>query len=814
MGARVQVTAISGGVGLGRLVSVGRGIRLPTASGAAAVTDPGVAARERAEGLRTLVERLERLDERLDTAARMLRRSGIGRVQGSVSRPAVLVGDAVSNAKPGGGVIPGSAARLRSSEEVNTTPTRFTSRGPTWNNASTAQITVDGTYTGTTDTTWTVQSGNQDRTVGGTQDLTFTVIDSGGATIGTFSAPGGSTSRLRSSQEVNTTPTSFISRGPTWSNLSTSQITVGGTYTGTTDTTWTVRAGSQTRTVGGLPPISFTVLDPSGATLGSFTVAGGTPVGTPVAMIQGLTLSLGAGVVVGNGSFTVNVSASTGTDVNPSKPLNGTRLNDPELEDAFAVSTGSFLVNGVSIAVNATDTLQQVLNRITASAADVTATYDPLTDEVVLERKTAGALPITLSGDTSGLLNALKLSAATLESGTDPTAPGTPIPMIEGLSLTLGAGTVLANSAFSVQVSASEDTDLNPSLPLNGTRLNDPELEDAFAVSTGSFSINGVSIAVNATDTLQQVLDRITASAAGVTATYDALADEVLLTRNAVGVLPITLADDTSGLLDALKLTDATLEPGTEPTTTTSTGDLATEPIGVFSAMSGVVAGSFSLNGVSVSLDPATDSLSDVVAAMRAAVPEISATLASDGSITLRHATALNLGSDTTGLLALLGLDGASASGTVRAAGSGLSAAGGRRISEALEAVSAAMLPVMVDFTGARAAGAPVRDARAALRDAIGDALGTTGAHRRSWGLSLGAAEAVAGGPLRSPFEIDVDQLRSALRRNPRTLSAALIGADRRSGLLGDLQQRVTQALDGARTALGAVGGSVLSRSI
>ena len=51
------------------------------------------------------------------------------------------------------------------------------------------------------------------------------------------------------------------------------------------------------------------------------------------------------------------------------------------------------------------ETVREVLDRITASGAGVVATYDDLTDTVLLERDTVGALPITLSGDTSGLRN-------------------------------------------------------------------------------------------------------------------------------------------------------------------------------------------------------------------------------------------------------------------------------------------------------------------------------------------------------------------------------------------------------------------------
>ncbi len=559
-------SAFSGGF-FGRFAVSGR----VSGAEAPAPTAPGLAAIERAEGLRALIARLEDLDETLAGAALRLRRSGLGQ-RGVTARPAVLVGDPVSDSRPGGGVLPGTAARLRSVGEVNATPTSFTSRGPSWAGASTAPITI------------------------------------------------------------------------------------GGTYTGTVDTTWRLVASNQTRTIGGLQPINLRVLDPLGAQIGALTIPGGTAPGTTFALLDGLTLTVGAGVIAANDQLSVNVSASVGTDVDPDQPLGGSRLTDPLLEDAFDV------VNG-------------------------------------------------------------------------------------------------------------------------------------------SFTVNGVSIAVGVTDTLNDVLDRITASGAGVIATYDPLADEVLLTRDTVGALPITLAGDTSGLLDALKLSAAVLEPGTDPSTSPTAGDLGAEPMANFTALAGVVAGSFTLNGQTISLDPAVDSLDDVLDRMEAAVPGLSASRAGDGSVTLRHPTSLSLGGDSTGLLAVLGLDGATAAGTLRAT-RGMGAGAARRAAEAVAEVARGLTALAVGFTGDAAAGAPVRGAREGQRSAVSSALSAAGARPRGWGLSLGA-------PGDGPLEVDAARLRGALRRGSAGLAAALIGEDRRSGLIGDLQARVDAALRGARRALEGAGGGL-----
>jgi len=73
-------------------------------------------------------------------------------------------------------------------------------------------------------------------------------------------------------------------------------------------------------------------------------------------------------------------------------------------------------------------------------------------------------------------------------------------------------------------------------------------------VTSGSFKVNGKMISVSADDKLQDVLDRINWSDAGVTAAYDAKTDRVTLTSKKQGTEFITLTDDTSGFLAATQL--------------------------------------------------------------------------------------------------------------------------------------------------------------------------------------------------------------------------------------------------------------------
>ena len=111
---------------------------------------------------------------------------------------------------------------------------------------------------------------------------------------------------------------------------------------------------------------------------------------------------------------------SVGSAVDPDKPFDGTRTNNPNLEYGFSVTAGSFEVNGVTVNVSASDTVNAVLNRITQSAAGVTATFDAATETVLLNQKTQGETPtIVLSNDTSGFVQAMKLASAVPVPGTD-----------------------------------------------------------------------------------------------------------------------------------------------------------------------------------------------------------------------------------------------------------------------------------------------------------------------------------------------------------------------------------------------------------
>ena len=312
---------------------------------------------------------------------------------------------------------------------------------------------------------------------------------------------------LESSEEINAITTSYTPAGPDWAGTSSSLVTVDGAYTGTTDDTLTFKATGN-RTVGGPLDIELEVYDSQDNLLETVVFTAGMSADTPVALSNGLEISLGEGNLKKNDTFTVSVSASTPSAVDPDKSFDGTRNDRPGFEPGVTVTAGQFEVNGTTIDVYATDTLQNVVDRIHSSSAGVDAEFDAATETIRLTQREVGAEnSIVLSNDTSGFLAATKLDTGTLVEG-----------------------------------SRDEYT----ALLENSSRYDN--------VQAGSFSVNGVSITVDPTsDTLEDVLARIDASAAGVSAEYDQDSDRVLI-RSLVRGQDLVLDDQSSGFLEALSI--------------------------------------------------------------------------------------------------------------------------------------------------------------------------------------------------------------------------------------------------------------------
>ncbi len=248
-------------------------------------------------------------------------------------------------------------------------------------------------------------------------------------------------------------------------------------------------------------------------TVASASVTSGAPLGNytfDITQLATAAQQVGTSHIGGALSATNNVSSLVAT----SAPL------------ATPITAGTFTVNGQQVTIGATDTLQQVFSNIsTATGGAVTGSYNPSTDAISL----ASASPIVLGSatDTSNFLQSAKL-------------------------YNNGTGTV---------TSAGRLGSAQLSLALNQANL-------ATAVSdggsgAGAFTINGVTINFSATgDSLQNVMDRINSSAAGVTASYDTVNDRLVLTNKATGDMGMALQDVTGNFLAATGLSGGSLTRG------------------------------------------------------------------------------------------------------------------------------------------------------------------------------------------------------------------------------------------------------------
>ncbi len=284
------------------------------------------------------------------------------------------------------------------------------------------------------------------------------------------------------------------------------------------------------------------------------------------------------------GSFNVEVvqlatatnarsSARLGAPINPAANLNSSGISSQ-------ISSGTFTINGVQFNVNpASTSLNTLIGQINASAAGVTATYNAGTDTISFTNTTAGNTSIInfgATGDTSNIL-----------------------------------------STFGVQ-GAVQSTNLSGSTTVTGQRiLGAANIADnlntvTFAggsITAGNFRINGVTITVDPTnDSLGDVIGRINASSAGVTATFDQTTDTLKFVSKNLGSRTINFQAGTSNFIARTNLTAATQTAGVDAQYRIDGGAVQTSNSNdVTSAISGV---SLSLRGVgtsTISVSPDVD---------------------------------------------------------------------------------------------------------------------------------------------------------------------------------------------------------------
>jgi flagellar hook-associated protein 2 len=211
-----------------------------------------------------------------------------------------------------------------------------------------------------------------------------------------------------------------------------------------------------------------------------------------------------------------------------------------------------------------------------------------------------------------------------------------------------------------------------------GATINSAAALDSSGITTeieaGTFTINGVAFTVDpATDSLDSILSTISSSAAGVTASYDGVTDTVTIANSTpgdTGIINFGADGDDTNFLSVLAVTQATQLPdGSGSTSATSTRNLgaidSTETLNNNSFVDGAVtAGTFSVNGITITVDPTTDTLGGILAALNESDAGVTASYDSSsdtvrvisdtlGSPTIRFGGA----SDTSNFLDVVNLD-------------------------------------------------------------------------------------------------------------------------------------------------------------
>jgi len=247
------------------------------------------------------------------------------------------------------------------------------------------------------------------------------------------------------------------------------------------------------------------------------------------------TTTAASGATTGTYSFNIsqlatsakmNGSADASRVLSPDGDLSAVTIGTAGF--STPVTAGTFTINGAQVTVATTDSLQQVFDKIAAATSNnVTASYDSTTDEITLASGDNGEIVLGSAADSSNFLQVTKL----YNNGS-------------GSTTSAGAlGTVQLGGAMS-------DADLAAAITDGGG-------------GAGQFNINGVAINYDAaSDSIQNVLDRINNSTAGVTAAYDSVNDRFILTNKTTGDTGISLQDVTGNFLAATGLSGGTLEHG------------------------------------------------------------------------------------------------------------------------------------------------------------------------------------------------------------------------------------------------------------
>lgn len=181
----------------------------------------------------------------------------------------------------------------------------------------------------------------------------------------------------------------------------------------------------------------------------------------------------------------------------------------------FESLNGVFYINGTKIEIEDYKQLtpNELMAKVNSSGAGVTMTYDYEKNIFQVKNNTGGAVELTMGNDTdtSKFFDIFKVG------------------------LNSGATYVRGQNKGSLDTT---------------TVISKLEPGFSYPMKSGTFTINGVSIYVDTTkDTIQDVIDKVNKSGAGVTMAYDTNTDKFSLTSNSNERIKVGGANDTSSFL-------------------------------------------------------------------------------------------------------------------------------------------------------------------------------------------------------------------------------------------------------------------------
>jgi flagellar hook-associated protein 2 len=325
-----------------------------------------------------------------------------------------------------------------------------------------------------------------------------------------------------------------------------------------------------------------------------------------------------------SGAFDIDVTQLATSTVATGSAAVGATISDTSALDSSGITTaieaGTFEINGVEFTVDpTTDSLDDILSTINASAAGVTGTFNSGTNTVTFENSAASDTSLINFGtsDGDGVSNFLEVLSVT--GATQSTGSGGSTEVISTRSLgAIDPQEVVNTQSFAVG-----------------------------AITSGTFSINGIEISVDHTvDNMQDIMERISSSDAQVLASYDSTTDTIRVESQVLGSRTVRFGGtgDTSNFLSVMALDTAVQAAGQDTLFSINGGaELTRNSTEVSDAISGVTLSLLSVgtSTVTVSSDDDTivEDVQEFITEFNTAVTaikdatQVEGTLAGDGGI-------------------------------------------------------------------------------------------------------------------------------------------------------------------------------------